>query len=102
NRVKHLLKGKNLPQEPVNIRSKEHDTDDEIPFVIHNPKTVQKQFAHAGLKVVKVRSVTYTRSPGLKKVMPRGVLLVAERILQPTLAKTYFGPSVFFLVKKAK
>lgn len=102
NRIKHLLKGQKLPHDPVNIRSKEHDTDDEIPFVNHNPKTVQKQLAHAGLKVEKVLSVSNLRSPSLKKILPHGAMLVAERILQPTLAKTYFGPSVFFLVKKAK
>lgn len=102
NRLKHLLKGKRLPTEPVDIRSKENRGKDEIAFVNHNPKTVQKQLAHAGLKVEKVLSVSNLRSPGLKKVAPRGVMLVAERILQPTLARTYFGPSVFFLVRKAK
>jgi hypothetical protein len=28
-------------------------------------------------------------------------MLAIEDILQPTLATTFFGPSVFFLVKKA-
>jgi ubiquinone/menaquinone biosynthesis C-methylase UbiE len=98
NRVKHLLKGQKLPSEPVDIRTKESD----IAFVNHNPRTVQRQLAHAGLKVEKVLSVSNLRSPALKKIAPKGVMLVAERILQPTLAKTYFGPSVFFLVKKAK
>ena len=102
NRVKHLLKAKRLPREPVDIRSEQHKTEDEIPFVNHNPKTVQKQLAHAGLKVEKVLSVSNLRSPSLKKIIPMGAMLTAERILQPTLAKTYFGPSVFFLVKKAK
>lgn len=102
NRLKHLVKGKRLPVEPVDIRSEENKRDGEIPFVNHNPKTVQRQLAHAGLKVEKVLSVSNLRSPGLKKIAPKGVMLVAERILQPTLAKTYFGPSVFFLVRKAK
>jgi len=102
NRIKHLLKGKKLPHEPVDIRSRHNRRDDEIPFVNHNPHTVQKQLAHAGLKVEKVLSVSNLRSPGLKKIIPMGVMLTAERVLQPTLAKTYFGPSVFFLVRKAK
>lgn len=102
NRIKHLVKGKKLPQDPVDIRSEQNKRVEEIPFVNHNPKTVQKQLAHAGLKVEKVLSVSNLRSPSLKKVLPRGVMLVAERVLQPTLAKTYFGPSVFFLVRKAK
>jgi ubiquinone/menaquinone biosynthesis C-methylase UbiE len=102
NRVKHLLKGKKLPTEPVDIRSAAHKTDDEIAFVNHNPNTVIKQLAHAGLTVEKTLSVSNLRSPGLKKVVPKSLMLIAENIMQPTLANTYFGPSVFFLVKKAK
>jgi len=30
-----------------------------------------------------------------------GVMLAIEGILQPTLANSFFGPSVFFLVRKA-
>ncbi|MDQ5969631.1 MAG: hypothetical protein QG593_148, partial [Patescibacteria group bacterium] len=40
NRAKHLLKGKKLPTEPVDIRSEENKKDGEIAFVNHNPKTV--------------------------------------------------------------
>lgn len=102
NRLKHLLKGKPLPVEPVDIRSIANRKEGEIPFVNHNPKTVIKQLAHAGLKVEKVLSVSNLRSPSLKRIVPKAVMLSAEKILQPTLARTYFGPSVFFLVKKAK
>jgi len=102
NRLKHLLKGKKLPAEPVDIRSAASKKKNEIAFVNHNPKTVMRQLAHAGLKVEKVLSVSNLRSPGLKKVLPQGVMLSVEKVLQPTLARTYFGPSVFFLVKKAK
>lgn len=102
NRLKHLVRGRRLPQEPVDIRSVENKRDDEIPFVNHNPKTVIKHLAHAGLKVEKVLSVSNLRSPGLKKIMPQGLMLSLEKLLQPTLAKTYFGPSIFLLVRKAK
>jgi ubiquinone/menaquinone biosynthesis C-methylase UbiE len=102
NRIKHALKGKKLPTEPVDIRSIENRRDDEIAFVNHNPKTVIKQLAHAGLKVEKTLSVSNLRSPSLKKLVPKGAMLAVEKALQPTLARTYFGPSVFFLVKKAK
>lgn len=101
NRLKHLLKGKRLPVEPVDIRSAKNKKKTEIPFVNHNPKTVIKQLAHAGLKVERTLSVSNLRSPGLKKVVPKGLMLAAENVMQPTLAKTYFGPSVFFLVRKA-
>jgi ubiquinone/menaquinone biosynthesis C-methylase UbiE len=100
NRVKHLLKGKKLPTEPVDIRSAANRRDDEIAFVNHNPNTVIKQMAHAGLKVERVLSVSNLRSPGLKKVVPKALMLSVEKLLQPTLAPTYFGPSVFFLVRK--
>jgi SAM-dependent methyltransferase len=102
NRIKHLLKGKPLPIEPVDIRSAKNKTKDEIPFVNHNPKTVVKQLAHAGFRVEKVLSVSNLRSPGLKKYVPRIVMLSLEKVLQPTLARTYFGPSVFFLIRKVK
>lgn len=100
NRVKHLLKGKKMPTEPVDIRSTVNKREDEIPFVNHNPETVIKQLGHAGLKVERVLSVSNLRSPALKKVMPRQFMLVMERMMQPTLASSYFGPSIFFLVKK--
>lgn len=102
NRIKHALKGQKLPLEPVDIRSEANKNSDEPAFVNHNPKTVIKQLAHAGLKVEKVLSVSNLRSPGLKKVMPKGVMLALESVMQPALAKTYFGPSVFLLVRKAK
>jgi SAM-dependent methyltransferase len=100
NRIKHLLKGKKLPTEPVDIRSEANRRDDEIPFVNHNPETVIKQLSHAGLKVDRVLSVSNLRSPALKKVMPRRAMLAVEGLMQQSLAGSYFGPSVFFMVKK--
>ena len=102
NRLKYALKGKKLPVQPVDIRSKAHQNKDEIAFVNHNPHTVIKQLAHAGLKVDRILSVSNLRSQGLKKIMPKSVMLAIEGILQPTLANSFFGPSVFFLVRKAK
>jgi SAM-dependent methyltransferase len=101
NRVKHLLKGQKMPKEPVDIRSANHKGKEEIAFVNHNPKTVIKQLAHAGLKVDKVLSVSNLRSPGLKKIVPQSIMLSLEKIMQQPLAHTYFGPSTFFLVRKA-
>lgn len=102
NRLKYALKGKRLPLDPIDIRSEKNRRDDEVPFVNHNPKTVQKQLAHAGLRVEKTLSVSNLRSPSLKKVIPKSAMLAAEKVLQKTLAYTYFGPSVFFLVRKAE
>ncbi len=100
NRLKHMLKGKKMPTEPVDIRSAANRRDDEIAFVNHNPNTVIKQLAHAGLKVDRVLSVSNLRSPGLKKVMSKRLMLAIENVMQPMLAASFFGPSVFFLVKK--
>jgi SAM-dependent methyltransferase len=102
NRLKHILKGKRFPVEPVDIRSSHNLKEDEIPFVNHNPKTVVKQLAHAGLMVESTLSVSNLRSPGLKKVMPQSVMISIEKLLQQPLASSHFGPSIFFMVRKAK
>lgn len=100
NRLKHAVKGKRLPTNPVDIRSSENRRDEEIAFVNHNPKTIIKQLSSAGFTVEKILSVSNLRSPGLKKVVPHSVMLSLEKVMQPTLARTYFGPSVFFLLRK--
>ena len=102
NRIKHMLKMQKLPLKPVDIRSAEHlNRKDDIPFVNHNPKTVVRQLAHAGLRVERVLSVSNLRSPKLKKIVPLSIMLTVERWLQAPLAAMFFGPSVFFLVKKS-
>jgi SAM-dependent methyltransferase len=101
NRLKHLAKRQRLPVKPVDIRSEANKREDEIPFVNHNPATVIRQLELAGLKVESTLSVSNLRSVRLKKVMPREIMLGAERVLQRPLALVYFGPSIFFLVRKA-
>lgn len=100
NRIRHYLRRKKFPTRAVDIRSDQNRRQDEVQFVNHNPKTFIKQLAHAGLKVERILSVSNLRSTKLKKLMPQRVMLAIEGILQPTLARGYFGPSVFFLVKK--
>jgi len=102
NRIKFALKGKKFPEKPVDIRSKKNFNEDELPFVNHNPKTVIKQLAHAGLRVEKTLSVSNLRSPALKKIMPKKAMLALEKAMQKPLAGMYFGPSTFFLIRKAK
>ena len=101
NRLKHLIKGKRMPVKPVDIRSEQNRRKDEIPFVNHNPYTVIRQLALAGLRVEATLSVSNLRSPQLKKLVPQAVMLGFERVLQRPLASVYFGPSIFFLVRKA-
>lgn len=100
NRVKHAAKLKKLPTEPVDIRSKENQRDDEIPFVNHNPKTVKRQLAQAGFKLEKVLSVSNFRSQRLKSTLSEKTLLRLEKNTQKPLAKTYFGPSTVYFLKK--
>ncbi|MEK7059915.1 MAG: class I SAM-dependent methyltransferase [Patescibacteria group bacterium] len=100
NRLKHLARLKGLPKQPIDIRSAANKRDDEIPFVNHNPKTVIRQLNQAGLRVERTLSVSNLRSVRLKKLLPREIMLGAERAVQRPLATIYFGPSIFFLVRK--
>ncbi len=102
NRLRHMAKLQRMPVKPVDIRSPEHKSKDEIPFVNHNPQTVTRQLAHAGLEVKATLSVSNLRSPALKKVIPRNIMLSAEKALQRPFGSIYFGPSIFFLVAKRK
>lgn len=103
NRLKHWIRGKRIPAKPVDIRSEANKKNkDEIPFVNHNPRTVIRQFEHAGLVVERVLSVSNLRSTTLKKHVPMSVMLSVEKLLQQPLSSVYFGPSIFFLVRKAK
>lgn len=101
NRVRYALKGQRLPKQPVDIRTEKNRNDNEIAFVNHNPRTVIKQLAHAGLKVESILSVSNLRSQSLKKVVPESVMLSLESAMQKPLAKSFFGPSTFLLVRKA-
>lgn len=101
NRLKHVLRGERMPVKPVDIRSPQNRRDDEIAFVNHNPYTVVRQLAHAGLEVESTLSVSNLRSTTLKKHVPRGLMLAFEKAMQRPLSGVYFGPSVFFLVRKA-
>lgn len=100
NRIKHLVNGQRLPLKPVDVSSKQNRNKEVIAFVNHNPKTVIKQLDRAGFRVEKTLSVSNLRSPTLKKIIPYAVMVNLERIMQPMLARMYFGPSIFFLLRK--
>lgn len=100
NRMRHIVKRKRMPIKPVDIRSEANKREDEIPFVNHNPATVIRQLSDAGLRVEHTLSVSNMRSVRLKKILPKEVMLGAERALQRPLATVYFGPSIWFLVRK--
>ncbi len=100
NRIKHLARRERMPVKPVDIRSAKNRREEEIPFVNHNPYTVLRQLEHAGLRATASLSVSNLRSVRLKQIVPRSVMIGAEHVLQRPLALVYFGPSVFFMVRK--
>lgn len=100
NRVKHAVKFKKMPIDPVDIKTGTKREENDIPFVNHNPKTVKKQLAQSGFKLEKVLSVSNFRSPTLKKILPQSVLIKLEKVSQKPLSKIYFGPSTVYLLRK--
>jgi len=101
NRRRHKKEGKPLPTSPVSIRTVKADEPDAIAFVNHNIATVVGQLAAAGLVLDSKLSVSNLRSQKLKKVLPKSVMLAAERISQKRLARTDFGPSIFLKLRKS-
>ncbi len=100
NRVRYGVQGKRVPKKPVDIRSEKNRGADEIAFVNHHPKTIIKMLTDAGFEVETALSGSNLRSPRLKKVLGKNILLGAEKVMQPLLAPIYFGPSVWLRLKK--
>ena len=101
NRRKYEKEGRPLPTEPVSIRTAPADEPDAIAFVNHNVETVVGQLAAAGLNLVDKLSVSNLRSETLKKVLPKGLMLAAEKAVQRRLAARDFGPSMFLELRRA-
>jgi len=95
NRIRHLVQRKQIPLAAMDTGSR-----GVIPFVNHHPETVARQFADAGLQVRRQLSVSNLRHPAIKKFIPEKALLAVERAVQERVARTYFGPSMFYLLQK--
>ena len=100
NRRRYKKEGKPLPTAPVSIRTAPADQPDAIAFVNHNIDTVVGQLATAGLVLVDKLSVSNLRSEALKKVLPKALMLAAEKATQRRLAKSDFGPSIFLELRR--
>lgn len=100
NRVRYGVRGKKVPQKPVDIRSEANKQAGEIAFVNHHPKTIIKMLKTAGFEIETVLSGSNLRSPRLKKVLGKNVLLGLEKVMQPLLAPIYFGPSIWLCLKR--
>ncbi|MGA3150235.1 MAG: class I SAM-dependent methyltransferase [Candidatus Saccharimonadales bacterium] len=100
NRLRYGVHGKRVPKTPVDISSEASKKAGEVAFVNHHPKTIIKLLHEAGFEVETVLSGSNLRSPRLKKVLGKNVLLGLEKGLQPLLAPIYFGPSIWLRLKK--
>lgn len=99
-RVKSCLTGKPILLTPVEKRRPINIRKGTIPFVNHHPDSVRKLLYTQGFVLSRVLSVSNLRSPLLKKLVPVGILVGIEKILQPLLAPVSFGPSLFVLARK--
>lgn len=100
NRIRYGIRGKRVPQTPVDIRSEANKTEGGIAFVNHHPKVIIKMLQDAGFELEATLSGSNLRSPTLKKIFGKKPLLAVEKVMQPLLAPIYFGPSVWLRLKK--
>jgi SAM-dependent methyltransferase len=100
-RVSGLLAGQRGSKEPVDIRSAESRRRGTAPYVNHHPRTITRQLDALGLRVCRVLSVSNLRHPVAKALLPSPAMLSIERFAQRPLGRFYFGPSVFFLLRKS-
>lgn len=99
NRLRWAVRGRAVPDQPV--RPPHRATDDwEIPFVNHSPYRVLRQLSDAGFECEAALSVSNLRSAVVKRVLPVNTMLTLERILQPRLAGSWFGPSIWLRLRR--
>jgi hypothetical protein len=55
---------------------------------------MREQLSQAGLRVRALRAVSHFRAPLLKRLVPAGLLVALDRLLQPTGAVWQLAPSV--------
>lgn len=101
NRRQFKKEGRELPTEPVSIRTVTAEEPDAIAFVNHNIDTVVGQLSDAGLDLQRKLSVSNLRSERLKKLLPTTALLTAEQFMQERLASRDFGPSIFLELRRS-
>jgi len=94
--LSNLLKG-NLNyfnKESVSVATKN------VTFLNHHPKKIEGIIDLAGFRIEKKLSVSNFRHPFFKKFIPFKILLFKEDLMQNIGAPFYFGPSIFYLLKK--
>ncbi len=79
------------------LRSKQKEN---IVFINHDPRRIETLLKLNKFEIVEILSVSNFRSPFLKKIFPISFLVFIEKFTQKELASLWFGPSIYFLVKK--
>ena len=95
-----LLKGKSNWLASPNPISRKSGNEDDIPFVNHNPTTIENELLINRFEIISVQSVSNFRSPLLKKIFPVKIIIFFELLMQRPLARFWFGPSIYFLARK--
>jgi ubiquinone/menaquinone biosynthesis C-methylase UbiE len=88
-----------FPQDKRSVKNKNKKT---LPFVNYHPDQVIEKLKSLGFTIIEVRSVSNVRSPLIKRLIPKEVLLFFEKHTQKILAPLNFGPSIFVLAKNTK
>ena len=71
-----------------------------VTFLNHHPRNVEDTLEKTGFKIVEKLSVSNFRHPFFKKIIPFGVLVFMEKLMQKPGSFIYFGPSIFYKVVK--
>ena len=94
--IANVIKGnfRYFNRDSINIATKN------VTFLNHHPKRVEALLKKSGFKIESKLSVSNFRSPFIKKFVPIKLLLIVENKLQRILSLLYFGPSIFYKVRK--
>ncbi len=85
---------------PIKIPQKLPKSDETVVYLNFHPWYIEKILKRTGFKIIDRLSVSNLRSQTIKKILPMRLLLLIETLFQKSLAKLYFGPSIFILAKK--
>src|SRR3989344_5258088 len=76
--------------------------ENRIHFVNYHPDYILELLKQKGFNIKKIKSVSNFRSPLLKRLFPKQVLVTISKYTQDFFARFNFGPSIFILAKKVE
>jgi len=99
NRLRSLFrKNKNTARSPSLITQDTKKED--VVFINHDPKTIASLLKENKFEIIEILSVSNFRSAFIKKLLPISLLLLLEKYTQKPLSYIWFGPSIYYLIKK--